>query len=259
MAARQILAHDRRNRHFLRRDRIFRDRTNPLDTLTDGELLGKYRLTRQGIIFLCNMLQEQLGRSTQRSHAIPVPLQVMTGLHFLACGSFQQVIGDSMDIGLSQASVSRIVSRFVSKLSDVRNEFIKFPTSASRIQHNQNKFFNQHHIPDIVRLIDSTHIQIIAPHANEEVYVNRLNYHSINTKIIVDFDCRITNVVAKWPGSVHDSTIVNNSLVKSYFEEPRNYPVGILLGDSGYACRNWLLTPYRVPQNPQQERFNRFV
>ena len=62
------------------------------------------------------MLEEQLDRSTQRSHAIPVPLQVMTGLHFVTCGSFQPAIGDCMDIGLSQPYVTRMLSGFVSEL-----------------------------------------------------------------------------------------------------------------------------------------------
>ena len=106
-----------------------------------------------------------------------------------------------MDTRLSQPSVSRIVSGFVSKVTAVKNEFIKFPTSANRIKYNQNKFFNQHYILDIVRLINSTHIQILAQHANEEVYANRLNCYAIKAQIIVEFDCRITNVMAIWPGS----------------------------------------------------------
>ena len=62
-------------------------------------------------------------------------------------------------------------------------------------------------------------------------------------------------------GSTHDSTILHNSNVWDYFENGNNGPQnkGSLLGDGGYPCKNWLLTPYRNPGNIQQDRFNRYV
>ena len=65
-------------------------------------------------------------------------------------------------------------------------------------------------MPNIVGLIDGTQVQIMAPHQNQEVYVNRHSYHSINVQIVCDFNCKITNIVALWPGSVHDSTILRS-------------------------------------------------
>lgn len=47
--------------------------------------------------------------------------------------------------------------------------------------------------------------------------------------------------VARWPGSVHDSRIFDNSRSRVLFETKR-LP-GVLLGDAGYACMTFLLTP----------------
>lgn len=41
------------------------------------------------------------------------------------------------------------------------------------------------------------------------------------------------NIVAKWPGSTHDSFILENSALKDMFERGA-IPEGWLLGDSGY-------------------------
>ena len=238
-------------RHNFRRQRLFKDRTNPLEYLDDEQLLQKYRFNRGGILFIVEVLTDRLGRATNRCNAIPVLLQVLASLYYMACGSFQRVVADSSDINLSQASVSRIVTAFTDSICQFKQLFIKFPTEINTIQENQQKFFTDSRIPNVVGLVDGTHIQIIRPSENEEAYVNRLNYHSVNVQIISNYDCHITNIVSKWPGSVHDSTVLNESSIRRYFDNPRNISVGILLGDSGYPCKNWLLTPYRRPDNPQ--------
>ncbi|XP_053390061.1 putative nuclease HARBI1 [Mercenaria mercenaria] len=72
--------------------------------------------------------------------------------------------------------------------------------------------------------------------------------------MVCDARFMITKVVAKWPGSVHDSRIFRESGLCRRFEEGQFD--GHLLGDSGYACRQFLLTPYLRPNTPAQERYN---
>lgn len=69
---------------------------------------------------------------------------------------------------------------------------------------------------------------------------------------------KFTNIVAKWPGSTHDSFIFRNSDVGIHLDQNhRGFDVdGLLLGDSGYACKPYLMTPYLRPSTRQQERYN---
>jgi hypothetical protein len=72
------------------------------------------------------------------------------------------------------------------------------------------------------------------------------------------FSGKFTNIVARWPGATHDSFIFRNSQLSTHMEEenPRGND-GILLGDSGYPCKPYLMTPYGNPATLQQQHFNR--
>ena len=68
---------------------------------------------------------------------------------------------------------------------------------------------------------------------------------------------QITNLVAKWPGSVHDARILRRSRIFESFEDPVHRPLdGIILGDSGYMLREWLMTPIPHPRNQGEEAYN---
>lgn len=71
------------------------------------------------------------------------------------------------------------------------------------------------------------------------------------------FSGKFTNIVADWPGCIHDSHIFKTSELCSYIDRIRRGLVdGLLLGDSGYACRPFLMTPYINPVERHQRRHN---
>ena len=57
-----------------------------------------------------------------------------------------------------------------------------------------------------------------SPPNDEHLFVNRKNYHSINVQGVCDEKLRFINIVSKWPGSTHDSFILENSALKNMFE-----------------------------------------
>lgn len=65
---------------------------------------------------------------------------------------------------------------------------------------------------------------------------------------------KIYDIVARWPGSAHDSRIFRSSRIHARLEAGE-LP-GILVGDSGYRSTTYMLTPYRNPSTPGQNRFN---
>ncbi|KAK0150869.1 putative nuclease HARBI1 [Merluccius polli] len=92
----------------------------------------------------------------------------------------------------------------------------------------------------VVGAIDGTHIKIIAPSKDEDVFVNRKKVHYINTQIAFDATCYILDVVAKWPaGSTHDSRILMESGLALHRPEWEAYHMHVKL-DFGVAYARFL-------------------
>ncbi|KAJ8976818.1 hypothetical protein NQ317_008712 [Molorchus minor] len=61
--------------------------------------------------------------------------------------------------------------------------------------------------------------------------------------------------ISKMAGSTHDATIFDHSNLKIQMQENR-FNNGLLLGDSGYALKKYLLTPLLHPVTPAEQRYN---
>ena len=164
------------NQRALRRERIFRDRTNPLDQWTDRQMYTKYRFSRLACINIIDLLQEQLQHATGRNHALPPSLQVFIALRFLGHGSLTDDSGAEPH-GVSISTACRAVRRVARALCRIQWQFIKFPTTPEEVQHNQRGFMQvgQHGFPRVVGAIDCTHVRLygVVLGPSEYVYVNR--------------------------------------------------------------------------------------
>lgn len=101
----------------------------------------------------------------------------------------------------------------LSGLIRLSTRYVRFPYTAGEQANIKQQFAALSGFPNVIGAIDCTHIAIKAPSENEYVYVNRKHVHTINTQIICDAQMALTNVVARWPGSTHDSFILTNSSV----------------------------------------------
>ena len=61
--------------------------------------------------------------------------------------------------------------------------------------------------------------------------------------------------MAKWPGSVHDARILRESDLFKALESDQKPFDGVLLGDSGYMLRDWLMTPILNPHDAHEEAY----
>ncbi|XP_061574215.1 putative nuclease HARBI1 [Cololabis saira] len=205
-----LLVVDDCNNGRIRRERVFRDHTDLL-AHDDDWLFSRFRFPRAILLELCAELGPSLERGTRKSHALPVPLQVLTTLGFLASRSYQRKLADRS--GITQSALSRIMPAVWDGIIRMSTRYIRFPYGAADLANIKTQFAAIAGFPNVIVVIDCTHIAIKAPSVDEFAYVNLKNFHSINVQIIWDAPMRFTNVVARWPGSTHESYILTNSLV----------------------------------------------
>ena len=71
------------------------------------------------------------------------------------------------------------------------------------------------------------------------------DYPIMNVQAVCDARRRPISICAELPGSWHDSLILRSSDLYRQFKSGE-YDV-YLMGDSGYPCKTWLLTPFIDP------------
>ncbi|XP_018026978.1 putative nuclease HARBI1 isoform X2 [Hyalella azteca] len=218
----------------LRRERVFRDQLDLLH-VCDQELISKYRFPRHEIINIIHELEPLLQRQTLRSHAITVCTQIMATLRFLASGSFQNVVGDIS--GLSQPSVSNIITSVTNALAEKSLNEVKMPAGVIERQQTMRDFHALGGFPRVIGAIDGSRIPIKAPVDDEAIFVNRKKFHSMNIQVVCDANKRIINFNVSNPGSTHDSYIWSNCELRARFQRGE-FGDGLLLAEQEYNRRH---------------------
>ena len=120
----------------------------------------------------------------------------------------------------------------------------------------KSKFYGIAGFPGVLGCcIDGTHSSIIAPSQDECANINRKIFHSINVQSVCDSNIIFEDVVSKWPGSHHDSFILQSSALYQKFEN-NSFGDAWLLGNSGYPLKKWLMTPLSNPVSYPEQKYN---
>ena len=101
------VARIRRIRHALRRGRVFRDMTNPQDIYDDVDFIQRYRLNRQTVMHIVNLIDDIGSQYATRVVDISPTNKILMSLRFYVAGSMKRVISDVS--GISVASANRTI------------------------------------------------------------------------------------------------------------------------------------------------------
>ncbi|XP_053561348.1 putative nuclease HARBI1 [Bombina bombina] len=206
-----------------RRPRLFLPRMG-LHTLSDREIVCRFRLNRGLIENLYLEIKDSIEPITYRTKAIPGMLKLLAVLYFLATGSFQAVT--SLVVGMSQASFSSHLTVVLKALHQWIVNYVHFPETPEDWHRVKVQFYGIARMTNILGAIDCTHVLVQPPKLGELPYRDRKHNHSLNIQVISDAKLKIMSIRSGFPG------------------------------DSGYSCLPWLFTPVLNPTTPAQVRYN---
>lgn len=158
--------------------------------------------------------------------------------------------------GVSKSTVCRVLHKVSHAVATLRPQEVTFPTTRFDRASTMRDFHAIAGFPGVLGALDCSHVAIQSPGGQHaELYRNRKGFFSVNVQAVVDAKLRFENIVARWPGSVHDSTIFSYSRLFARFESGQ-VADGYLLGDAGYPSKVYLLTPLAATPTPAQRRYN---
>ncbi|XP_070070159.1 putative nuclease HARBI1 [Drosophila takahashii] len=182
-----------------------------------------------------------ISTNTNRSYGIKSEPKFLLALRFYASGSFLITAGDFC--GVSVPSASRAVKEVSEAIAMLSKEYINM-----ELMGKEDTTMDFYNIAKFLR--------IQSPGGdNAELFRKRKGYFSLNVQAVCNAMLLLTNLVARWPGSSHDSTIFNNSRLK-YCLDNGEFKNHYILGDGGYKTTEYMMTPLLNPRNEAERLYN---
>lgn len=224
-------------------------RRDPFIEYTDNEFRRRFRLTKNTVHYLYNLIGAELEPLVIRERfTISGMEKILVTLRYYATASFHLVTADFH--GISESSICNIVPIVSNKIAALRSRFITMPSTDDEIDQNKREFFSVAGMPAIIGAVDGTLVKIqeVGGALNKTMFFCRKQYYAINTQIICDANAKVLDIVARWPGSIHDETVFTHSRIFARFESGefvRRQLHSLLLGDGGYRTEEFLAVPLR--------------
>lgn len=239
----------------IRQPRRFRLRTMYNHLQESYEYNERFRLDLDTFAYVLQKIEPVLEHPTKRNNAVTPHQQLQIALHWLGSGAQYHCIGDMH--GVSKATVCRVIKNVVNAVNThILSEHVRRPDDVATVVHQFSQLAG---MPRICGAVDGTLIKMDAPAEFEPIYVDRHGNHSINVMLVCGADLKFYYAYANWPGSTSDARVLRNSGLFHRMEEGwRPFPGTVLLGDSIYPLKPWLIPPViRNEENVAERRFLR--
>lgn len=224
---------------------------------------SKLRLGKRTFQMLLNDLIPKLTRQdTPFRRCIPPEKILALGLFRLAQGETYLTIGPDFNVGKS--TVVEAVQDVVEALYELRDSYIKFPSTEEEISSTVDTFKKLSSLPNLAGAIDSIHIRLKRAPKGSSDYLSSYNQHDFVVQGVTNGMGLFMDVAPGFPGSMRDSNVLQNSTLYRRIEAGKvlSGPVvrvrgtdirPYLVGGNTFPLAPWLQKPFQETESLEEK------
>lgn len=224
-------------------------------------------MNRETFDFLAQSLKRVEKIDTNWRFAIPLRKRIAITLYALGSSSEYRTIASLFGVG--RTTVGEIVLDVAQEIWKVfSTELYNFyPPSQEKVDENVQGF-DALGFPQCFAAVDGCHIEVNPPKSEAVDYFNFKGWHSMILFAAVDYRCRFIYINIGTPGRGNDSTVFENSKLKTQHENNDIFKINaknlcgilvpvVLIGDSAFRLSSYMMKPFPYDvNNPQEKLFN---
>ncbi|XP_062386837.1 uncharacterized protein LOC134075340 [Sardina pilchardus] len=230
----------------------------------DDEWLQNFRMKRQSFMKLCELTEDFMAPEEVTVRA-PIPLTMRVAVVLYKLGSCAEYRVIANQFGMHKSTVKKFVYMFCEGIvKGPIKQLIRSPTEEEACG-IARRFEATYGIPQVMGIIDGTHIPILPPSDGYRDFVNRKGWPSyvLLQGVVDDTNC-FRSISCKLPGSAHDANALRQS---DLYERSYLLPKGVrniegedvrlfIVGDPAYPLLDWLMKGYMTSPQLTQEQMS---
>jgi hypothetical protein len=117
-----------------------------------------------------------------------VYIKLAAVLKFFAQGSYQEHVGETYYVGLSQPGFSKILTEMLNIFErHICGNWISFRKNEVEKREAKEHFFTNYEFPGVIGCVDGTHVSLIRPSENEHLFYGKEGHHTMNVMVVSNF------------------------------------------------------------------------
>ena len=225
--------------------------TEIIPQLSAQQYKAEFRLSREAVQALLDHMEQRIEETKEQ-----VPLDKAIHILLWCAANMEPLRTIASRFAMSPSQCWRTISKTITKVYKLAPAFIHWPNADEKARIKAG-FFEKSGIAEIVGAIDGSLVKTDPFQPHLRWFNGRKKMYAVNVQAVCDNRKAFIDIAAGWHGSAHDSRMLRNSAMFREFATKFG-PTEFLVGDGGYPCMHWLVTPFRNNANTTniQRAFN---